>query len=101
MILQLRRSYGVSLQLMLEWGYVVREKYNYENRMKKIKVATDSGSILGFLLTKVSDLEATNKELVENGKVLNFVIMTQDSGLHSGQTLSLKGVEKGPNRCVT
>lgn len=79
MILQLGRSCGVSLQLMLEWGCVVRETYNYENRMEEIKVATDSGSIVSFLLTKVSDLEATNKVLVENGKVLNSVIMAQDT----------------------
>lgn len=44
-----------------------------------MKVASDSGSIVSFLLNKVSNLEATNRVLAENGGVMRALLTVQDT----------------------
>ena len=47
--------------------------------MEEVKYATDNGNIVSYLLSKVSDLEASNKTLVDGSDALQAVIIVQDS----------------------
>ena len=47
--------------------------------MEEVKYATDNGNIVSYLLSKVSDLEASNKTLVNGSNALQAVILAQDS----------------------
>ena len=44
-----------------------------------MKYATDKGNIVSYLLSKVSDLEASNKTLVNGSNALQAVILAQNS----------------------
>ena len=47
--------------------------------MEEVKYAIDNGNIVSYLLSKVSDLEASNKTLVDGSNALQAVILAQDS----------------------
>ena len=47
--------------------------------MEEVKVATDNGNIVSYMLSKVSDLEASNKALVDGSNALKAIIIAQDS----------------------
>jgi hypothetical protein len=47
--------------------------------MEEVKVATDNGNIVSYMLSKVSDLEASSKALVDGNNALRAIIIAQDS----------------------
>ena len=57
----------------------MKEVYSRENRMEEVKVATDSGNIVSYMLSKVSGLEASSKALVDGNNALRAIIIAQDS----------------------
>ena len=73
------RSCGVPLYQLLEWGVEVKEVYSRESRMEEVKVATDNGNILSYMLSNVFELEASNKALVDCSNALEAIIIAQDS----------------------
>ena len=54
----------------------MKEVYSPENRMEEVKVATDNGNIVSYMLSKVSDLEASSKALVDGNNALRAIIIT-------------------------
>lgn len=47
--------------------------------MEEVKYANDHCNIVSYLLSKVSDLEASNKTLVDGSNALQAVMIAQDS----------------------